>query len=205
MLKLALFGFVLLISSLLRFCYSSFAWVVTRKYPCCEGFSSSEMQSLFLKVGNYGTSALSQSGRTVSRSDDKCSCRLIHTFTLKVLTNLEPRETKIPASVCVFKGITHEWVMNAALLMTLPTPQLLNLPARQNELQTSPRCQEHLISTPWGWWSLTGFQTWPPPSSWGAYAERPRKKSVPCPMRGVTHPHPFHGLTSCVMKSPNPQ
>lgn len=36
--------------------------------------------------------------------------------------------------------------MNAALLMTLPTPQLLNLSARQDELQTSPGCQEHLIS-----------------------------------------------------------
>lgn len=71
--------------------------------------------------------------------------------------------------------------MNAALLMTLPTPQLLNLPARQNELQTSPRCQEHLISTPWSWWSLTGFQTWPPPSVWGAYAKSPRKNFFPAP------------------------
>lgn len=90
--------------------------------------------------------------------------------------------------VCVFKGIAHRWVMNAALLMTLPTPQLLNLAARQNELQTSPRCQEHLISTPWSWWSLTGFQTWSPPSSWGACAESPRKNlfPAPCAMR-LTH------------------
>ena len=182
MLKLLLFGFVLLTGSLLRSSYSLFAWVVTGKCPCCEGFSSSELHSLFLQVGNYGTSTLSQSGRNMSRSDDKFSCRLIHTFMFKVLTNLEPRETKIPVSVCVFKGITHRWVMNAALLMTLPTPQLLNLSARQNELQTSPRYQEHLIGTPWSWWSLTGFQTWPPPSNWGAYAESPRKNlfTAPC-------------------------
>lgn len=139
------------------------------------------MHPMFLQVGSYGTSAFSQSGRNMPRLDDKFSCRLIHTFTLKVLTNLEHRETKISASLCVFKGITHRWVINAALLMTLPTPQLLNLPARQSELQTSPRCQEHLISTPWSWWSLTGFQTCPPPSNWGAYAESPRKNLFPAP------------------------
>lgn len=77
--------------------------------------------------------------------------------------------------------------MNAALLMTLPTPQLLNLPARQNQPQTSPRCQEHLINTPCSWWSLTGFQTWPPPSSWGACVGT-RKNLFPAPcMTGPTH------------------
>lgn len=153
------------------------------------------MHSLFLQVGNYGTSTFSRCGRNMLRPDDKFSCRLIHTFMLKVLTNLEPRETKIPVSVCVFKGITRKWVMNAALLMTLPTPQLLNLSARQNELQTSPRCQEHLISTPWSWWSLTGFQTWHPPSNWGAYAGSPRKNLFPAPC--VMWPTHILSMASC--------
>lgn len=82
--------------------------------------------------------------------------------------------------LCVFEGITHRWVMNAALLMTLPTPQLLNLSARQSELQASPRCQERLISIPWSWWALTDFQTWPPPSSRGACVE-PQKKTCSLP------------------------
>lgn len=149
------------------------------------------MPLLLLQGGNSGTGMLSRSGRNMSRSDDKFACRLTHTFILKVLTNLGPRETEIPVSVCVFKGITYRWVMNAALLMTLPTPQLLNLSARQNELQTSPRCQDHLISIPWSWRSLTGFQTQPPTSSWGAYAESQKKNLFPAPCVRWPIPIPF--------------
>lgn len=68
------------------------------------------------------------------------------------------------------------------------------------DLPRMPRTPHQYL---WVWWSLTGFQSWPPPSSWRDCTIL-KKKSVPFSMDAVTHPRLSLGLTSWVMKSLNP-
>lgn len=82
-------------SEVLIFPFACFTWEMF----FCEGFSSSEMCSLFLGVGNEGSSAASRRGRKASQRGNTFSCRLIHIYVAGP-DQLEAQRNKNPC-LCV--------------------------------------------------------------------------------------------------------